>query len=244
MVEMLIAGERTAGEASGALDVVDPATEEAIESVPRASAEDVDAAVRAAHAAFAEGSRPAAEERANLLRKAIALIERDRKDLVTSLVHEQGKPVTEAGGEVHHLLHGLNYYADLATKVRGSYQQLPSALSKAYGMVLRRPMGVVAAIVPNNFPLTLLGTKLAPALMAGNTVVVKPAATTPLTTLKIAELLLEAEIPPGVVNVITGKGSEVGDALVTHPLVRRVAFTGSPAVRRHLLGVGAAALKR
>ena len=161
-----------------------------------------------------------------------------------SLVHEQGKPVTEAGGEIHHLIHGLNYYADLATKVRGSYQPLPSALSKAYGMVLRRPMGVVAAIVPNNFPLTLLGTKLAPALMAGNTIVVKPAATTPLTTLKIADLLLEAEFPPGVVNVITGKGSEVGDALVTHDLVRRVAFTGSTAVGRHIMGLAAPKLKR
>ena len=111
-------------------------------------------------------------------------------------------------------------------------------------MVLRRPMGVVAAIVPNNFPLTLLGTKLAPALMAGNTIVVKPAATTPLTTLKIADLLLEAEFPPGVVNVITGKGSEVGDALVTHDLVRRVAFTGSTAVGRHIMGLAAPKLKR
>ncbi len=152
--------------------------------------------------------------------------------------------MTEAGGEIHHLIHGLNYYADLATKVKGSYHELPSALSKAYGMVLKRPMGVVAAIVPNNFPLTLLGTKLAPALMAGNTIVVKPAATTPLTTLKIADLLLEAEFPPGVVNVITGRGSEVGDALVTHDLVRRVAFTGSTAVGRHIMGLAAPKLKR
>ena len=105
-------------------------------------------------------------------------------------------------------------------------------------------MGVVAAIVPNNFPLTLLGTKLAPALMAGNTIVVKPAASTPLTTLKIAELLLEAEFPPGVVNVITGRGSEVGDALVTHDKVRRVAFTGSTAVGRHIVGLAAPKLKR
>src|SRR3954451_21840863 len=104
MVEMMIAGERTAGEATEALDVVDPATEEAFESVPRASAEDVDAAVRAAHAAFAEWSRTDAEDRANLLRKAIALIERDGKDAVPALVHEEVKPVTEAGGEVHHLL--------------------------------------------------------------------------------------------------------------------------------------------
>src|SRR3954467_11986076 len=244
MTGMLIAGERTEGAANEGLEVVAPATEETIESVPRGTAQDVDAAVQAAHTAFGEWQKTDAEDRANLLRKAIGLIERDRKGLTQSLVHEQGKPTTEAGGEIHHLIHGLNYYADLATKVRGSYQPLPSALSKAYGMVLRRPMGVVAAIVPNNFPLTLLGTKLAPALMAGNTLVVKPAATTPLTTLKIAELLLEAEIPPGVVNVITGRGSEVGDALVTHPLVRRVAFTGSTAVGRHIMGLAAPQLKR
>ena len=244
MTGMLIAGERTEGAAGEGLDVVNPATEETIESVPRGTAADVDAAVNAADKAFAEWQKTDAEDRANLLRKAIALIERDRKDLTMSLVHEQGKPVTEAGGEVHHMIHGLNYYADLATKVRGTYQPLPSALSKAYGMVLRRPMGVVAAIVPNNFPLTLLGTKLAPALMAGNTIVVKPAATTPLTTLKIADLLLEAEFPPGVVNVITGKGSEVGDALVTHDKVRRVAFTGSTAVGRHIMGLAAPKLKR
>jgi len=244
MTGMLIAGERTEGAANEGLDVVDPATEETLEAVPRGTAQDVDAAVQAAHTAFAEWQKTDAEDRANLLRKAIGLIERDRKALTESLVHEQGKPVTEAGGEIHHLIHGLNYYANLATKVRGSYQPLPSALSKAYGMVLRRPMGVVAAIVPNNFPLTLLGTKLAPALMAGNTIVVKPAASTPLTTLKIADLLLEAEFPPGVVNVITGKGSEVGDALVTHDLVRRVAFTGSTAVGRHIMGLAAPKLKR
>src|SRR3954453_17417968 len=244
MTGMLIAGERTDGAAGEGIDVVDPATEETIESVPRGTAADVDAAVNAADKAFGEWSKTDAEDRATLLRKAIALIERDRKELTMSLVHEQGKPVTEAGGEIHHLIHGLNYYADLATKVRGSHQALPSALSKAYGMVLRRPMGVVAAIVPNNFPLTLLGTKLAPALMAGNTLVVKPAATTPLTTLMIAELLLEAEIPPGVVNVITGRGSEVGDALVTHEKVRRVAFTGSTAVGRHIMGLAAPQLKR
>lgn len=244
MATMLIGGEKTEGSAGEGIDVVDPATEEVIETVPRGGAADVDAAVQAAHKAFKDWQKTDAEDRANLLRKAIALIERDRKELMLSLVHEQGKPVTEAGGEIHHLIHGLNYYADLATKVKGSYHELPSALSKAYGMVIKRPMGVVAAIVPNNFPLTLLGTKLAPALMAGNTIVVKPAATTPLTTLKIADLLLEAEFPPGVVNVITGRGSEVGDALVTHDLVRRVAFTGSTAVGRHIMGLAAPKLKR
>ncbi len=244
MAGMLIAGERTEGQAGEGIDVVDPATEETLETVPRGTAGDVDAAVNAADAAFGD---VVADRRRG---PGDPVTQGDRADRARpqgpdeSLVHEQGKPVTEAAGEIHHLIHGLNYYADLATKVRGSHQALPSALSKAYGMVIRRPMGVVAAIVPNNFPLTLLGTKLAPALMAGNTIVVKPAATTPLTTLKIADLLLEAEFPAGVVNVITGRGSEVGDALVTHDKVRRVAFTGSTAVGRHIMGLAAPKLKR
>ena len=243
MASMLIAGEKTEGSAGEGIDVVDPATEEILETVPRGTAVDVDAAVQAAHAAFKTWSRTDAEERATLLRKAIALIERDRKDLTMSLVHEQGKPVTEAGGEIHHLIHGLNYYADLATKVKGSYHELPSALSTAYGMVIRRPMGVVGAIIPNNFPLTLLGTKLAPALMAGNTIVAKPSETTPLTTLKIADLLLEAGFPAGVVNVVTG-GAEAGEALVAHDLVPRVAFTGSTAVGRQIMALAAGKMKR
>ncbi|MEY2533761.1 MAG: succinate-semialdehyde dehydrogenase / glutarate-semialdehyde dehydrogenase, partial [bacterium] len=244
MAEMLIAGEHAPAASGEELAVVDPATEETLASVPSGGREDVDRAVEAADAAFAEWSRTDAEDRAKLLRKAIELIEGARKELTESLVHEQGKPLTEAAGEIHHFVHGLSYYADLATKVRGAHQPLPSTLSKAYGMVIRRPMGVVAAIVPNNFPLTLLGTKLAPALMAGNTIVVKPAQTTPLTTLKVADLLLEAEIPPGVVNVVTGRGSEIGDALVTHDKVRRVAFTGSTEVGRHIMGLAAPKFKR
>src|ERR1044072_7221370 len=137
MTGMLIAGERTEGAAGEGIEVVDPATETTLESVPRGTAQDVDAAVQAAHQAFAEWQKTDAEDRAILLRKAIALIERDRKALTESLLHEQGKPVTEAGGGVHHLIHGLNYYAGLATKVRGTHMPLPSALSKPYGMVLR-----------------------------------------------------------------------------------------------------------
>jgi succinate-semialdehyde dehydrogenase/glutarate-semialdehyde dehydrogenase len=111
-------------------------------------------------------------------------------------------------------------------------------------MVIRRPMGVCAAITPYNFPLTLLGTKVAPALASGNTVVAKPAATTPLATLEVARLFSEAGVPDGVLNVITGRGSEIGDALVSHPDVRRVAFTGSTAVGRHVAALAAPDLKR
>ena len=160
------------------------------------------------------------------------------------MTSEQGKPVAEARGEVTHLAHGVRYYAEAATKVRGAHQELPSTLGRSYGMVIRRPMGVCAAITPYNFPLTLLGTKVAPALASGNTVVAKPASTTPLATLEVARLFAEAGVPDGVLNVITGRGATIGDALVGHPDVRRIAFTGETATGRHIMSIAGPALKR
>ena len=138
----------------------------------------------------------------------------------------------------------MNYYADLASKIEGVYANLPSALGRAYGMVIKKPIGVCAAIVPYNFPLTLMGTKVGPALAAGNTIVVKPANTTPLATLRVAELMQEAELPPGVLNVVTGPGKEVGEALATHPDVRRVALTGSTQTGRRMMELAAPKFKR
>jgi succinate-semialdehyde dehydrogenase/glutarate-semialdehyde dehydrogenase len=224
--------------------VVNPATEDVVDTVPSGSPEDVELAVATARRAFAEWSRTDVEKRAGILAKAADLIHEHAKDLAGILTSEQGKPVAEAIGEVTHLAHGVRYYAEAATKVRGSYQDLPSTLGPAYGMVIRRPMGVCAAITPYNFPLTLLGTKVAPALAAGNTVVAKPAATTPLATLEVARLFSEAGVPDGVLNVVTGRGSVIGDALVGHPDVRRVAFTGSTEVGRHVARLAAPDLKR
>jgi acyl-CoA reductase-like NAD-dependent aldehyde dehydrogenase len=243
MVEMLIAGEREAAQSGEEIEVIDPATEETLESVPSGGPEDVDRAVKAAAAAFPEWAATDAEERAAHMRALIELIKGARKELAETLTHEQGKPAMEASGEVQHFVHGLEYYADLATKVRGVYQPLPSQLGKSYGMVIRRPIGVCAAIVPFNFPLTLTGTKLGPALAAGNTIVLKPSEATPLTTLRLADLIREAELPSGVVNVVTG-GGEAGEALVTHELVKRVAFTGSSATGRRIMEVAAPDLKR
>ena len=167
-----------------------------------------------------------------------------RRQLAALLTSEQGKPVAEARGEVTHLAHGVRYYAEAATKVRGAHQELASTLGRSYGMVIRRPMGVCAAITPYNFPLTLLGTKVAPALATGNTVVAKPASTTPLATLEVARLFAEAGVPDGVLNVVTGRGATIGDALVGHPDVRRIAFTGETATGRHLMSIAGPALKR
>ncbi len=241
---MLIGGEWRQAASKEELEVINPASEDVIGSVPSADAADVDLAVQTAKRAFPGWAATDVEQRAAILRKAGDLIEERAKDVAAILTSEQGKPVAEAIGEVKHLAHGVHFYAEAASKVRGAYQELPSAFGPAYGMVIRRPMGVCAAITPYNFPLTLLGTKVAPALASGNTVVAKPAATTPLATLEIARIFAEAGVPDGVLNVITGRGSEIGDSLVGHPDVRRIAFTGSTPVGRHVMSVAGPQLKR
>jgi acyl-CoA reductase-like NAD-dependent aldehyde dehydrogenase len=241
---MLIGGEWRSAAAEELLEVVNPATEEVVDSVPAASEEDVSLAVASAARAFEAWSRTDVGERAAVVARAADLIEERARELAATLTSEQGKPLAEAAGEVAHLVHGLRYYADAAAVVRGSYQELPSTFGPAYGLVIRRPIGVCAAITPFNFPLTLLGTKVAPALVSGNTVVAKPAATTPLATLAVAALLTEAGLPDGVLNVLTGRGSAIGAALVAHPDVRRVAFTGSTAVGRHVAELAGRGLKR
>ena len=244
MASMLIDGEQRRASSAETLDVVNPATEEVVASVPAGSPEDVELAVASATRAFTDWSKTDVEARAEIVRKAAEKIAESAAQIGAILTSEQGKPLAEAAGEVHHLVHGLRYYADAGTKVQGAYQDLPSTFGPAYGMVIRRPMGVCAAITPYNFPLTLLGTKVAPALVSGCTVVAKPAATTPLATIRVAELFAEAGLPDGVLNVLTGRGSQIGDALVGHPDVRRVAFTGSTEVGKHVMAIAGPQLKR
>jgi len=242
--EMLIGGEWRQAAAHEELEVVNPATEEIVDSVPAGSPEDVELAVATAKRAFTEWSKTDVEKRAAIIGKAAELVQANAKELAATLTSEQGKPIAEAMGEVTHLAHGLHYYAEAATKTRGAYQDLPSTFGPAYGLVIRRPMGVCAAITPYNFPLTLLGTKVAPALASGNTVVAKPAATTPLATLHVAKLFADAGLPDGVLNVVTGRGKDIGDALVGHPDVKRIAFTGSTEIGRHVATLAAPDLKR
>ena len=163
-------------------------------------------------------------------------------ELVPLLVAEQGKTIREAQIELHKAAETLEHYAGLAKQVRAVY--VDALEPGVEGRVLRRPLGVVAAIVPWNFPTTLLCNKLGPALLCGNTVVAKPADTTPFTTLRLAEILTEAGLPPGVFNVVPGAGSVAGEALVTHPLVRKVAFTGSTPTGERVGALAAKGSKR
>jgi succinate-semialdehyde dehydrogenase/glutarate-semialdehyde dehydrogenase len=161
---MLIGGEWRQAASHEEIEVVNPATEEVVGAVPSGAQGDVELAVATAKRAFPEWAAMDTEKRAHILADAAALIEERAKELAAVLTSEQGKPIAEARGEVTHLAHGVRYYAEAATKVRGAYQDLPATFGPAFGQVIRRPIGVCAAITPYNFPLTLLGTKVAAGL--------------------------------------------------------------------------------
>src|SRR6266571_2501612 len=249
MAKMLIGGELVDSVSRETYEVRNPATGAAVDKVPRGTVEDVKQAIQAAETAFKEWSDTTAEDRGSALMSACELIKKNTGEIAQLLTAEQGKTLFEANLEIHHLVHGLEFYAGLASKVRGSHVPLPQ--KGAYGLVIRQPIGVCGAIVPWNFPLTLMGTKVGPALAAGNTIVVKPASTTPLATLRTAELIQQAtyaggkgKLPAGAINVVTGSGAEVGEALLAHPNVRRIAFTGSTEVGRHVMEVAGPQIKR
>src|SRR5437660_9969311 len=246
---MLIGGERVSSASGRTYEVCNPATGEVVQSVPRGTAQDVEKAAPAAKDAFGGWAATSAEDRGVALGSACELIKEHAAEIAQLLTAEQGKTLFEANLEIHHLVHGLEFYAGLASKVRGSYVPLPQ--KGAYGLVVRQPIGVCGAITPWNFPLTLMGTKVGPALAAGNTVIVKPATTTPPATLRTAELIQQAtyaggkgKLPPGAINVVTGTGAEVGEELLRHPRVRRIAFTGSTEVGRHVMEVAGREIKR
>src|SRR5256886_9650493 len=246
---MLIGGDRVGSVSGKTYDVCNPANGEMLDSVPKGTAADVQQAADAAEAAFAEWAESSPEDRGAALFDACERIKANASEIAQLLTSEQGKTLLEANLEIHHLIHGLEFYAGLASKVRGSYVPLPQ--KGAYGLVVRQPIGVCGAIIPWNFPLTLMGTKVGPALAAGNTIIVKPASTTPLATLRTAELIQQAtyaggkgKLPPGAINVVTGTGAEVGEELLRHPRVRRIAFTGSTAVGRNVMAVAGPQIKR
>ena len=225
--------------------IVNPANGKLVDTVPAAGAEDVELAVQAAQAALSGWADTSPDDRASLIRKGLQRVEEQAKEISELLTAEQGKPLFEAQGELHHFLHGMEFYAGLASKLRGAQVPLPPALGKhSYGLVLKRPVGVSVGIVPWNFPLTLMGTKVGPALIAGSPIIIKPARTTPLATLKIIGLLNEAGLPPGVLQCLTGAGSAVGESLIVHPAVRRVALTGSSQTGRRVMQLAGVDFKR
>ena len=224
-------------------DVVDPSTGRTITTVADADASDVDAAVSAARRAFDDGewARTPGRERARILHRVADLIRERADEIVAVESVDVGKPVTLCRPvDVLTTAEQYEYYSALAQTLEGATRQIPIP---AHAYTRREPLGVVAAITPFNFPLILTSSKVAPALAAGNTVVHKPAEATPLSALLMARILAEAGVPDGVVNVVTGRGSAIGDPLLRHPGVDKIAFTGSTAVGRHAAALAGEGLK-
>jgi acyl-CoA reductase-like NAD-dependent aldehyde dehydrogenase len=241
--KMTIAGQPVDAVSGETFEVVDPSTGRTVTEVPRAGVPDVDAAVAAAREAFADrrwtGLRPG--KRAEILIKLAELIKRNINELTQLESIDAGKPVKLASGEVWAAAECFRYYSGWPTKIYGETNPTDDNM---FVYSLREPVGVCAGIIPWNYPLIMAAWKLGPALACGNTCVLKPAEQSPLTALRLAQLCLEAGIPEGVVNVVSGFGEDAGQALAQHTDVDKVAFTGSTEVGRKILHASEGNLKR
>jgi len=236
-----INGQFTAGSGTEKIEVHDPATEKVLDSVPRGTTQDAEAALSAAKEAFQAWRRTSANMRANMMHEAAAKMRAHKEHIVKLLTLEQGKPVPENDEEFEWLTNTFDYYAELGRHERG--RVLPSGEYTQLNLVIKEPYGVALCIIPWNYPLLLMAWKVAPALAAGNTVIIKPSELTPLSTLYLAEHCFD-HLPPGVINVITGYGKEVAEPLVTHPDVPVIAFTGSLATGQRIASLAAPMMKK
>jgi betaine-aldehyde dehydrogenase len=222
------------------LKVIEPATEETLAELPHAGVEEADAAVARAKAAFPAWRAVTPGDRARVLRAIADGIAARAQELALLEARNVGKPIGDARGEVAMVVDTFNYYAGAPERLLGDTIPVAGGVD----MTFREPLGVVGLIVPWNFPLPIASWKIAPALAAGNTVVLKPAELTPLTALELEKLALEAGLPEGVLNVVVGPGRVVGERLVEHPDVAKVAFTGSTAVGRRIGQLASQRIKR
>jgi len=222
---MLIDGEWLDRSGGIHIEVEDPATQEIMGRVPVSSDSDIDAAVKAAHRAFKDWSLLSPEKRAGHLMKASDLVLDRQDEIARTMTSEQGKPLNEAKGEVRKGADILRYYAEEGKRVHG--RVVPGYDPSTTSYVIYEPVGVAAAISPWNYPIELVGWKVGGALAAGCTIVVKPPSETPLSPTAYIKCLVDAGIPKGVVNVVFGRGSVVGPRLIGHPLIKKIAFTGS-----------------
>ena len=249
-IKMLIDGKWVTAKGSKSFDSVDPSNGEVIAKIPSASGKDVDAAVSAARAALSGAwSEMTPNDRGKILWKIAELIEANIDELAELETLDQGKPLyVGRWAEIPGAAEQFRYFAGEATKIEGT--TIPTSINyqpegkKIFAYTRKEPIGVVAAIVPWNSPLVLTAMKLAPALAAGCTVILKPAEDTSLTALRLGELMMEAGLPEGVLNVVTGLGSDTGASLASHPGVDKVAFTGSTATGRAILDAAKGNLKK
>ena len=240
---LYINGEFVAPRTSDRIEAIDPSTGEVLGEVPNAGPDDVDRAVKAARAAFDDGpwKDATAQDRGRILFNLARVIRERAPELAELETRNSGKPIVEAEFDVEDVATCFEYYGGLATKIHGDVVPVPD---NAMSLALREPIGVAAQIIPWNYPLTMAAWKLAPAICAGCTTVLKPAEQTPLSILALASSFADAGLPPGVVNIVTGVGERTGAALVEHPGVDKVAFTGSAEIGKTIMRAAAGTLKK
>lgn len=223
--KLFIGGEFKDSSTGEVFEDINPATLESVAMIQVAGAEDVDRAVEAAESGFKIWSRIPAPRRAEILFRAVRILQERKEELAVLMTQEMGKILPETGGDVQEAIDITNYAAGEGRRMFG--ETTPSELKQKFCMTVLRPIGVVGVITPWNFPLAIPAWKIMPALIAGNVIVFKPASDAPLLAFKLIEVLIEAGLPPGVINLVTGPGGTVGKAIVQHPRINAISFTGS-----------------
>jgi acyl-CoA reductase-like NAD-dependent aldehyde dehydrogenase len=240
---MVIHGQLVAASNNETFPVYNPASNELLATVPKGTLEDVEQAVQSAQTAYdnPEWQTMSANKRGRLLYAFAALVRRDQERLASLEMLQAGKTWKQAFGDVEDCAEMLEYFGGWTTKI---YGQSSAAFNQHIGYTLRESVGPCALIVPWNYPIAIASWKIAPALATGNTAILKPASTTPLTAIELGKLALEAGFPPGALNVLTGPGAQIGLALAQHPLIQRVSFTGETATGKILMEAGAVTMQR
>ncbi len=241
MARASITEQQTKSQSARVSTVHNPATGEPVDTVLTGTRDDAKRTIDQAEAAFESWANLAPSKRAEILYRGAQTVLEHKDELSRLLTCEQGKPLREAGLEIQRFVHTLNHYAGLGKEIRGGHVSLGEG---RYAMIIKVPFGVCGAIIPWNFPVSLMGNKIAPALLAGNTVVVKPASTAPLTAIRCIELLQQSGLPPGVLNVIAGAGSVVGQEILENSKVRKIGFTGATDTGREVMRTAAQEIKR
>lgn len=222
-------------------DVINPATGELLDQVPKSTEDDAEMAVESASSAFNGWASTSPQQRAGILYTAAGIVRQRKDELAVLLTREQGKPLAEARNEIEGFANVLEYYCGLASSFHGDFVPVPQ---NGYAFTVKKPLGVCAAIIPWNMPALIMAWKIGPALISGNTAILKPASNTPLTNLTLASILNEAGLPPGVLNIATGPGEIVGENLVKSHKVKKISFTGEARTGKRVAELAASGMKK
>ncbi len=222
-------------------DIINPATGELIDRVPRGTEEDAEMAVEAAWSAFSDWASTSPQQRAGILYRAAGIVRERKDELAVLLTREQGKPLTETKNDIEGFANVLEYYCGLASSFHGGFIPIHQS---GYAFTVKKPLGVCSAIIPWNMPALIMAWKISPALITGNTLVLKPASSTPLTNLTLSSILSEAGLPAGVLNIVTGPGEVVGESLIKNRKVKRISFTGETGTGKRVAELAASGMKK